>query len=152
MSDVTIVETINQVTVSTVVNTATVVTPGPQGAPGVFENLISYGRNGDLEALTGTMRYWFPFNATILGVSAAVNTAPQGTTPIRIDVHLNNSTIFPDVNHQPLIQPNAYASGEVTNLDVSSITTGDYLTVNIDTVGDIVAGADLTVFIRYQKA
>ena len=122
---------------------------GPQGPIG--QSVIPYGRTGTVTVAAGVTKFRFPFAATILGVSAAVGTAPTGSSLI-VDVNKNGTTIFTTQGNRPAIAAGATYAAEVTNMDVTSFAAGDYLTVDIDQIGSTVAGADLVVFVRYQDA
>lgn len=113
------------------------------------ESMITYGKAGNVTLTTGKVRYRFPFAATIVGVSAAVNTAPTGSAII-LDINKNGTTIFTTQANRPQIAAGAFATAaEVTNMNVTSIAAGDYLTVDVDQIGSTLPGADLSVFIRY---
>lgn len=113
------------------------------------ESMITYAKTGPVTVISGQLRYRFPFAATIVGVSMAVNTAPTGAAIIA-DVNKNGTTIFTTQANRPTIAAGAFATAaEVTNMNVTSIAAGDYLTVDIDQVGSTVSGADLSLFIRY---
>lgn len=123
------------------------------------EDIVPYSKTGTLTTGTGTIRYRFPWAATLLGVTAAVNTAPSGTTstPITgaslvLDVNKNGTTIFTTQSNRPNIASGGTATAAEPTPDVTSIVAGDYLTVDIDYVGSTTAGADLTVIIRYKRA
>lgn len=115
------------------------------------DDLASFALSGILSApTTGTLRFRFPFDATLEGVSAAVNTAPTGADII-LDVNKNGVSIYPFSTH-PTIPNGTFDTGGVEDVpDTTGILTGDYLQVDIDQVGSIVAGSDLTVFIRYSR-
>jgi hypothetical protein len=115
------------------------------------DDIAPFGTEGTLTVRTGKGRFRLPFNATIVGVSAAVDTAPTGSA-IVLDVNKNGTTIFTNQANRPTIAANTNAAAEVTNMDITALATGDYLTVDIDQIGSTVAGADLTVFLRYRKA
>lgn len=120
-------------------------TPGPRG-----QSTIPYARQGALTVTNGVSRFYFPYSATILGISAAINTPAIGANII-IDVKKNGTTIFTTSANKPTIIAGAYATAsEVTNMDITSIATGDYVTIDINQIGTTTAGSDLTVFVRYQ--
>jgi hypothetical protein len=122
---------------------------GLNGSPGSKgESMITFSSTGSLSVTTGTIRYLFPFAATILGVSAAINTAPTGSS-VLVDVNKNGTTVFTTQANRPEIAASANSSGTESVPDVTSISSGDFLQVDIDQVGSTVAGSDLTVFIRY---
>jgi hypothetical protein len=79
---------------------------------------------------------------TVSKVRASVGTAPTGSS-ITVDVRKNGTTMFTGGTDRPVITAG-------TNTDtgipaVTSIASGDYLTVDVVAVGSTVAGADLTV-------
>jgi hypothetical protein len=125
-------------------------TTGRTGAEleGVY--LASFAQSGVLSTTTGTFRFRFPADAFLIGASAAVAVAPTGASLI-VDVHKNGTTIYTTQANRPTIAASGFAASE-TAPDVTTITTGDYLTVDIDQVGSSVTGEDLTVFVRYVWA
>ena len=84
-----------------------------------------------------------PCTLTIVKVKVVVKTAPTGAALI-VDVNKNGTTIFTTQGGRPSI-----AAGETTDdsdtPDVTALAETDKLTIDIDTVGSTVAGADLTV-------
>lgn len=114
------------------------------------EDIIPYSKTGTLTTGTGTIRYRFPWAATLLGVTAAVNTVPTGASIIA-DVNKNGTTIFTTQANRPTIAVNTNATSTEPTPDVTSMVAGDYLTVDIDQIGSTIAGADLTVIIRYRR-
>ena len=120
------------------------------GTPTYREAVLVFTSPGTLSVSTGASRFRFPFNATLLGVSAACNTAPTGFGVI-VDVNLNGTTVFTDPDERPQIAIGLFDTDEANStLGVVAVETGDYLTVDIDSVGSGVAGSDLTVIVRYQ--
>ena len=115
-----------------------------------IDDLAAFALSGGLTApTTGKLRYRFPFDATLEGVSAAVNTAPTGAD-IVLDVNKNGASIFPISTH-PTIPATTFDSGVEVVPDDTGILEGDYLQVDIDQVGSVISGSDLTVFIRYSR-
>ncbi|WP_018219184.1 hypothetical protein [Salinispora vitiensis] len=92
------------------------------------------------------------YNLLISGVRASVGTPPTGSVSIRIDVNRNGTTIFSNQSARPAIIDGQSTSGFVTAIDVVTWDTGDYLTVDVDSVGSTTAGADLTVQVAVEKA
>lgn len=124
------------------------VTPG-QLVTSNITKLVPYSYTGTLAATTGTFRLYNDMGATwtISGVRASAGTAPAGASII-IDVHKNSTTIFTTQANRPTIAAAANTSGNVTNMDVTAVAAGEYLTIDIDQVGSTTAGADLTVQIE----
>lgn len=84
---------------------------------------------------------------TISGVRASVGVAPAGASVI-VDVNKNGTTIFTTQANRPTIAAAANTSGNVTNMDVTTVAAGEYLTIDIDQIGSTTAGSDLTVQIE----
>lgn len=73
------------------------------------------------------------------------NTAPTGSSLI-FDVNKNGTTIFTTQGNRPTIASSGNSSSAAIP-DVTTLTTGDYLTVDIDQIGATVPGANLTVIV-----
>lgn len=119
--------------------------PG-QLATANITKLVPYSYTGTLAVTVGTFRLYNDMGATwtITGVRASVGTAPAGASVI-VDVHKNGTTIFTTQANRPTIAAATNTSGNVTNMDVTTVTAGEYLTIDIDQIGSTTAGADLTV-------
>ena len=103
---------------------------------------------GTLSVISGAARLYFPTAVTILGISAAVGTAPSGASVV-VDVNKNGTTIFTTQANRPTIA--AGTNTDLTNTpDVTTISANDYLTVDVDQIGSGTAGANLTVTIHYS--
>lgn len=121
---------------------------GIQGTTSINDYIAVFSRSGDATITAGTMRWRFPVAATIVGASAAIGTAPTGSSLI-IDVNKNGTTIYTTQGNRPTISAGTNSASE-TSPNVTSMAIGDYLTVDIDQIGSTVAGSDLTVFVRYR--
>lgn len=99
---------------------------------------------------TGTIVLSLPFAYTILGISAAVFTAPTGADII-LDVNLNGTTIFTTQANRPRIVAGTTNTVGETVPDVTAIPAYGHVTVDRDQVGSIIAGGPLTLFVRYQR-
>ena len=106
----------------------------------------AFSNTGTLSATGGLHRLYNDTGATwtIQSVRASVGTAPTGAS-ILIDINVNGTTIFTTQGNRPAIAAGSNTSGKVTNMDVTSVANGAYLTVDVDQTGSIVAGSDLTV-------
>ena len=107
-------------------------------------SIASFGFVGPVAVTTGTSRWLLPATATILGVVAAVGTAPTGASLI-CDVNKNGTTIFTTQANRPTIAISANATTTMPTPDVTALASGDYLTVDVDQIGSTVAGSDLVV-------
>lgn len=113
------------------------------GGAGTGPSLVTFDQPGTLTVGVGKGRVRLPTAATIVSVSATANTAPTGAG-IVVDVNKNGTTVFTTQGNRPSIATGANASADAIP-DVTTLTAGDYLTVDIDQVGSTVAGADLIV-------
>ena len=98
-------------------------------------------QNGTLESMVGDTRWVAPRNLFIKEIRATVGTASTGADLI---IRINkNSTILNTVT----VNSGALSS---TNDGLSySVSSGDYLTIDIAQIGSTVAGSDLNVIITY---
>ena len=88
-----------------------------------------------------------PFAGKISAVTAAVTTAPTGSTAI-IDLNKNGTTMYTTQGNRPTI---AFSGTSVTatNPDVLTWAAGDRLSLEIDQVGSSTAGANVTLCVSY---
>lgn len=109
----------------------------------------AFSNTGTLSATGGTHRLYNDTGATwtIQSVRVSVGTAPTGAS-ILIDINVDGTTIFTTQANRPTIAASANTSGKVTNMNVTTVADGAYLTVDVDQTGSIVAGSDLSVQIE----
>lgn len=129
---------------------------GGAGAdPTVTSQLAVFAFQGDLDSVTipyqGTSRFVFPFDATILGVTAAVGGGDPTGASILVDVHKNGTTIFTTQANRPEIAVSTDQSAHEVP-DVSAVSAGEYITIDIDQVGSTLPGTDLTVIVEWRVA
>jgi hypothetical protein len=77
-----------------------------------------------------------------------VGTAPTGTSII-VDVYKNGSTIFTTSGNRPTISVGSFLDNSSIP-DNTGLVSGDYLTIGLVQVGNIISGSDLTVQIELQ--
>ena len=118
-------------------------------APGVQQFLYQvqcFTVPGVLSTGVGRARFYMPGAMTLGNVRASVAIAPVGGDII-IDVNKNGTTVFTTQANRPRI-----FSGQTTvatsTPNITTLAQGDYITVDIDAVGAITAGSDLTVQIE----
>jgi hypothetical protein len=112
--------------------------------------VLAFSKSGTLTVGAGVSR--FPIKGgtfTIDSVAAMVNTAPTGASVI-VDVNKNGTTIFGTQANRPTIAAAGNSATVGTN-SVTSVTTGDYITVDVDQIGSTAAGADLVVVVRLKR-
>ncbi len=108
---------------------------------------IPYSVAGTLSTGSGSPRLYFGQDVTIRRIHASVGTAPVGASVI-VDVNKNGTTIFTTQANRPTIAVSTYY--DISNQpDVTSLSSTDYLTIDIDQVGSTTAGANLVVLIDY---
>lgn len=108
--------------------------------------VLPYSYLGTLSVSTGTFRLYNDSGSpwTIVGARATVAVAPVGAAVI-IDVNKNGTTIFTNQANRPVIADGATSSGKVSSMDVTTVSDGEYLTVDIDQVGVSTSGNDLVI-------
>lgn len=113
-------------------------------------SLTSFFKTGTLAAITGTQRLPIDGTYTIVGTRLMVGTAPTGVSII-VDVNKNGTTIYTTQGNRPTIVAAANAGGPGAVPDITTLVAGDYLSIDIDQVGSIIAGSDLTVAVIVSK-
>jgi hypothetical protein len=91
-----------------------------------------------------------PRNSTITKVLARCKTAPTNAALI-FDINKNGTSIW-DTTQANRIQIAANAvSGTQTSFDTVSLDEGDILTIDIDQIGSLVAGRDITIEVKFTQ-
>ena len=104
--------------------------------------LLPFSVFGNVIVSTYSFRWYAPATMTISSVRASVGTAPTGAALI-VDVNKNGTTIFTTQGNRPSIAASGFTATGTP--DVTSLTAGDYLTVDVDQVGSTIPGANLSV-------
>jgi len=125
---------------------------GPQGVTGVTGVTgpaapATFTVPGTLTVGTGTARFYLTATRTISNVAVSVGTAPTGASLI-VDVNKNGTTIFTTQANRPTITASSF-SDLTSTPDVTSLASGDYLTIDVDQIGSTIAGSDLVVQVFY---
>lgn len=113
--------------------------------------LSAFSKTGQLTVSSGTVRLPIEDAYTIIGTRLTVGTAPTGANLV-IDVLKNGSTIYTTTSNRPTIIAGSSSGGPGATPDVNSLAAGDYLTVNILTVGSTIPGSDLAVSVIVSKS
>jgi len=98
---------------------------------------------GTLVVGAGVVRWYAQRTYTIGNIHAAVGTAPTGASLIA-DVNKNGTTIFTTQGNRPTIAASGFTDA-TSAPDVTTLASGDYLTVDVDQIGSTIAGANLTI-------
>lgn len=111
---------------------------------------VTFSYTDNLELATGEHRLYNNSGAarTIQNVRAAVGGAPTGNAAV-IDVHKNGTTIFTTQGDRPSIASGEFVSAKKVP-QVVAWEDGEYLTVDIDSVGSSSPGRSLTVQIEFR--
>lgn len=116
-------------------------------APSNYGPLV-FTMPGALTTGAGTKRLYVGRSLSIANVTVGVNTAPTGASII-VDVNKNGTTIFTTQGNRPTIAASGFS--DVSSVpDVTSLASGDYITVDIDQVGSTVAGSNLVISIEFN--
>lgn len=110
-----------------------------------------FSSSGVQTVKTGTLRYPVKGGTfQIQTVAAMLGTAPTGATTFKVDVNKNGTSIYGTQTNRPtwVASANAATVGAHT---ATTVTDGDYLTIDVDAIGSTVAGSDLVVVIRMQR-
>jgi len=112
---------------------------GPTGAQGLYGMNPIFSRQGTLVPTVGTQRFYIERAGTVQTVRASVGTSPTGSA-VQVNVLINGQTML---NTPILINPGEFTkTGSIAQV---SVLPNDYITVNIEGVGSVTAGANLTV-------
>ena len=109
---------------------------GPTGALPVFT------RQGTVTTGLSGSRYYVERSGTVTVVRAAVGTAPTGSA-LTVDVLKNGTSILSSA-----ISIAAGTNTATGTISTSSVSSGDYFTINVTGVGSTIAGANLTVSVN----
>jgi hypothetical protein len=119
----------------------------PHSHLGADDHLFPFSIVNTVSVETGALRYYMPFAATIAGCRASAGTAPVGADLI-VDVNIDGTTAFTTQGNRPTITDGSNDSGSWAVPDVTAVSAGEYLTVDVDQVGSGTAGADLVVMVH----
>lgn len=122
---------------------------GPAGSDGMsrFTFILHRGEN----ATTGTSKtntLVIERACTITKAYAYAKTAPTGTALI-FDINKNGTTIWTTQTNRLQIATGSNL-GTQTSFDTTSLVENDLLTIDIDQIGSILPGADITVVLKVE--
>ena len=104
---------------------------------------LSFYIDDTLEVEESAMSIIAPQNLTITEIKVAVSTAPTGANLV-VDVNKNGTTVYTTQDNRPTVTAGD-TSATATDPDVTSISAGDVISIDIDQIGSTVAGANLSV-------
>ena len=106
--------------------------------------ITNLSQQGELAVHTGTARWYAPFNLTIADVIPKLRVAADATVTILVK---KNGTMVSTIN----------VAANTTTIDVTggystwNMVEGDYLTVDVTTIGTTNKGEDLVVQFKYKQ-
>lgn len=90
-----------------------------------------------------------PLTLTLVKAYAYVKTAPTGADLI-VDINKNGTSIWSATPANRLTVGDGSQTGSQTVFDTTSVVENDILTIDIDQIGNILAGAGLTVELKFS--
>jgi hypothetical protein len=111
---------------------------------------ITFAQEGNLATGSGTFRWYNDTGRTLTFLSArgSVGTAPT-TQAVIVDLNVNGTTVWSTQANRVQIAAGTNTD-ESTTFNTTTITDGQYLTVDIDQIGSGTVGADLTLTVWMQ--
>lgn len=119
------------------------------GAPALSSEPFIVSVTGAITVAAGKSKIVMQAAYAVESIHAYANTAPTGAAII-VDVNKNGTTLFTTQGNRPTISASGNSSTN-TAPNVTTFAIGDILSVDVDQVGSIVAGSDLTVTIRLRR-
>lgn len=122
---------------------------GVAGGAGPSTRVLLYKSDGDLQTGWGLSRFYNDTDDTwtILSIRATVDVSPAGGSVI-IDVNKNDTTLFTNQDNRPTILAGELTSGKVTDVAVSTISPGEYLTVDVDQIAASASGLIIQIVVQ----
>jgi hypothetical protein len=120
-------------------------------------DVVTFFFDGNLVLGQGVARFRFPYAATLLGVTATINTPSAGASVI-CDVDKiagggsgAGTTIFTTTGNRPTIAAAAYGTTTEPTPNVTAVAAGDVIKPRISQIGSTTAGADLSLEVRFER-
>lgn len=104
---------------------------------------INMIQEGELEVTTGTVRWYAPYNLVINSIVANLGISADDTVA---------ATIKKNGESQTTVTFAATTTSGTPATQTISMSSGDYLTVDVDSVGTSVKGEDLYLQFLYSKS
>lgn len=111
--------------------------------------VIPFSVTGALTTRVGPHRIYVESSFVFESARASVGTAPTGASLI-MDINKNGTTIYTTQSARPTVTAGTNTA-TANSPAVTSFSSGDYLSVDIDQIGSTVAGSDLTVAVWLRK-
>jgi len=105
---------------------------------------IVFSVPGALTTRTGVLKVQMLGSGTLVAVKGWLQTPATGGTTFKVDVNKNDVTIYTTQGNRPTWVASANAATVLAH-QVTTFVDNDRLSLDIDAVGNTVAGSDLTV-------
>ena len=105
---------------------------------------VSFAAQGTMTVRTGKSRVQLLGSGIIVAVYGYLDTAPTGATTFKVDVNKNGTTIYGTQGNRPIWTASANAA-TVGSHSVTTYSSGDTLSCDVDAVGSTVPGSDLSI-------
>ena len=129
--------------ITTEISAGAVATPTSVKAATTFN--ANLAQQGDLSIVAGTAKWYAPFNAKVFEVVPRLGTAADGVVTIQVQQNDSNQFAF----QIPAAATTKTFSGDS---DVFSMASGNYLTVDVTSIGTSAKGKDLVVQFKYRES
>ena len=129
--------------ITTEISAGAVATPTSVKAATTFN--ANLAQQGDLSIVEGTAKWYAPFNAKVFEVVPRLGTAADGIVTIQVQQNDSNQFAF----EIPAAATTKTFSGDS---DVFSMASGNYLTVDVTSIGTSAKGKDLVVQFKYRES
>ena len=106
------------------------------------EFIANLNQQGELQTFTGTARWYAPFDLQMTAVTGNLSTAADATVGLRINKNNAQTTTINILANQ--------TSGTAA-LQTFTLSAGDYLTVDVLSIGNSTKGAGLVVQFKYKR-
>jgi len=115
-------------------------------------DVVTFAFSGAATVQAGALRWYNDTGVTltVMACRASAGTAPTGATLI-MDFNKNGTTLFTTQGNRPAIAISGNTDKK-TNMDVTTVADGDYLTADIDQIGSSVAGSNVVGQITLRKS
>lgn len=124
------------------VDAGTLVTPTV--AKDITTYVINLAQQGDLQVHEGTARWHAPFDVEMVSIKSRLNTAADANVNITIQVNDSDTLDF-------AIPASSTSHTFAGDSDQITLSEGDYLTVDVNTVGNTAKGTDLNIQFKYKS-
>lgn len=119
---------------------------------GKLQIVAPFYQGGVLAVAAGKARFIVPpGNWTISSITGIIVTANTGAS-VLVDVNKNGTTVFTTQSNRLTVPASTTTIQTSGTIQVTSVTGGDVISMDIDQIGSTIPGADLSVQIVLTRA